>query len=213
MITVYGEGRGFRVIWMLEEMGLPHRLVNIDLLSGEVHDPDFLKINPSGFIPALRDGEVAMVESIAMLEYLAARHGPTPLVPLTNDPTFPAYKQFLLLGEAGLATAAFYFLNLRRLSQHAAEDTPQIGFVRHQIDSRLALVIRQLRSTPYIAGAGFTAADISVAYGLNLVQYGCGLTFEETVRDYLARVRTRPAYARALETCQATKGFYRSRSD
>src|SRR5262245_37691473 len=103
MITVFGEGRGFRVVWLLEEMGLPYRLRPVDLLAGVENDPEFLDINPAGYIPALQDGDATMVESIAIMEVLLARYGPTPLAPEARDPAFPGYQQFLHLGEAGLA--------------------------------------------------------------------------------------------------------------
>jgi glutathione S-transferase len=48
MLTVYGEGRGFRVIWLLEEMGLPYKLRSVDLLAGVENDPEFLMINLTG---------------------------------------------------------------------------------------------------------------------------------------------------------------------
>ena len=86
MITVVGEGRGFRVAWLLEEMGIPYRLRRVDLLAGVEKDPEFLAINPAGFIPALQDGDVTMVESIAIMEYLMSRYGPTPLVPDARKP-------------------------------------------------------------------------------------------------------------------------------
>ena len=98
MITVWGEGRGIRVVWLLEEMGLPYRLRGVDLLKGVQNDIEFLAINPCGFIPALVDGDITMVESIAIMEYLMARYGPTPLAPDPHDPTFAAYQQFLHLG-------------------------------------------------------------------------------------------------------------------
>ena len=75
MITVFGEGRGFRVVWLLEEMELAYRLRSVDLLAGVENDPEFLAVNPAGFIPAIQDGEVIMVESIAIMEYLMARYG------------------------------------------------------------------------------------------------------------------------------------------
>ena len=98
MITIYGEGRGFRVIWLLEEMGLPYRLRSVDLLAGVENDPEFLAINPGGFIPALVDGDVTMVESIAIMEYLLARYGDkskTPLAPRMrrHDTCFSPYSQ------------------------------------------------------------------------------------------------------------------------
>jgi glutathione S-transferase len=73
----------------------------VDLLAGVENDAEFLAVNPAGFIPALQDGEVTMVESIAILERLMARHGPTPLAPAPRDPSLPAYQRFLHLGEAG----------------------------------------------------------------------------------------------------------------
>ena len=100
MITVFGEGRGFRVVWLLEEMGLTYRLRPVDLLAGVENDAEFLAVNPAGFIPAIQDGEVTMVESIAIMEYLMACYGPTPLAPGPHDPAFAAYQQFLHLGEA-----------------------------------------------------------------------------------------------------------------
>lgn len=50
MITVFGEGRGFRVIWLLEEMELSYRLKPVDLLAGIEDDAEFLAKNPYGFI-------------------------------------------------------------------------------------------------------------------------------------------------------------------
>ena len=77
MITVFGEGRGFRVVWLLEEMGLPYRLRRVDLLVGVENDPEFLAINPAGFIPAIQDGDVTMVESVCFIDPNVAPSGDT----------------------------------------------------------------------------------------------------------------------------------------
>jgi len=99
MITVFGEGRGFRVVWLLEEMGLAYRLRPVDLLVGVENDAEYLAINPAGFIPAIQDGDVTMVESIAIMEYLIARYGRTPLAPAAYDPAFPANQKFLSMSR------------------------------------------------------------------------------------------------------------------
>src|SRR5947207_12888822 len=116
MITVFGEGRGFRVVWLLEEMGLAYQLRPVDLLAGVEEDAEFLAINPAGFIPAIRDGDVTMVESIAIMEYLMARYGPTPLAPDPHNPAFPPYQQFLHLAYARLAAAIYVVVVSRNLA-------------------------------------------------------------------------------------------------
>jgi glutathione S-transferase len=170
MLTVYGEGRGFRVIWLLEEMGLPYRLRPVDLLGGEL-DAEFLAVNPAGFIPAIVDGEVTMVESIAIMEYLMARYGPTPLAP------------------------------------EAEWDNPTTRWALQTFESRRGIVARQLAQSPYLAGASFTAADISVTYALEFAQRTGNAVLSEAESAYVARTSGRPAYARAMDTCQATKAW------
>ncbi|WP_117192254.1 glutathione S-transferase family protein [Rhizobium terrae] len=207
MITVYGEGRGFRVVWLLEEMGLPYRLRRVDLIAGVEHDTEFLAINPAGFIPALRDGDVTMVESIAIMEYLMARYGPTPLAPQPSDPAFPAYQQFLHLGEAGLAASMYFVSGARNLAPEAERHNWSAGQALDVFESRLGLVTRQLALSPYLAGETFTAADISVTYALEMARRNVGFAFGEAERAYVARTTGREAYRRAMEICMDTKAW------
>jgi glutathione S-transferase len=207
VITVWGEGRGFRVVWLLEEMGLAYRLRPVDMLAGVENDTEFLAINPAKFIPAIQDGEVTMVESIAIMEYLMARHGPTPLAPDPQDPIFPAYQQFLHLGEAGLAASIFFVVGARNFAPASERDNWSAGQALGVFESRLGLVTRQLARSPYMAGDRFTAADISVTYALTLAQRAAGVTLGETERAYMARTTGRDAYKRGLETCQGTKAW------
>jgi glutathione S-transferase len=207
MITVFGEGRGFRVVWLLEEMGLPYRLRPVDLLAGVEEDAEFLAVNPAGFIPAIRDGDVTMVESIAIMEYLMARYGPTPLAPEPHDPAFPAYQQFLHLGEAGLAASIYFVVGARNFAPEADRHNWSAGQAQEVFESRLGLVTRQLARSPYLAGATFTAADISVTYALELAVRAGGVILEEVERAYITRTSGREAYKRAMETCQATRAW------
>ena len=208
MITVFGEGRGFRVIWLLEEMGLAHRLRPVDLMAGVEKDTEFLAINPAGFIPAIRDGDVTMVESIAIMEYLMARYGPTPLAPTPHDPTFPAYQQFLHLGEAGLAGSIYFVVGARNFAPESERQNWSAGQALDVFESRLGLVTRQLAHTPYLAGEMFTAADISVTYALELAQHGAGIALGETEKTYIVRTSAREGYRRAMETCASRKAWF-----
>src|SRR5688572_6705566 len=207
MITVFGEGRGFRVAWLLEELALPYRLRPVDLLNGLEQDAEFLAVNPAGFIPTIVDGDVTMVESIAIMEYLLARYGPTPLAPDAHDPAFPAYQQFLHLGEAGLAGPINVIVASEILAPAAERKNWSTVWALKTFESRRGLVARQLAGSPYLAGEAFTAADISVTYALQFAQRTGNAVLGEVERAYVARTTGREAYARAMETCQATKAW------
>ena len=208
MITVFGEGRGFRVVWLLEEMGLAYRLRPVDLLAGVENDTEFLAINPAGFIPAIQDGAVTMVESIAIMEYLMARHGPTPLAPDPHDPAFAAYQQFLHLGEAGLAASIYFVVGARNFAPETERDNWSAGQALEVYETRLGLVRRRLAHSPYLAGERFTAADISVTYALELAQKGAGVVLGEVEQAYVDRTSARDGYKRAMETCEARRAWF-----
>ena len=200
MITVWGgqTSRSIRVVWLLEEMGLPYRVAQVDMLAPQ-QDPAFLAINPANYIPALQDGEVVMVESIAIMEYLMARYGPTPLAPPATDPAFPNYQQFLHLGEAGLATLMMPVVVSRFIAPEAERENWGARWCLQSFQKRLGLVEARLSRSPYLAGEAFTAADISVTYALNLGHRNCGLTLTDAQQAYLARTTGREAYERAME--------------
>ncbi|HEY2069489.1 MAG TPA: glutathione S-transferase family protein [Rhizomicrobium sp.] len=210
MITVFGEGRGFRVVWLLEEMGLPYRLRDVDLQAGVENDAEFIAINPAGFIPAIRDGDVTMVESIAIMEYLVGRYGPTKLAPGVQEAAFPAYQQFLHLGEAGLAASVYFVSGARHLAPEAERNNWSARQAMDVFTTRLRLVTRQLERTPYLAGEMFTAADISVGYALELARKNIGFVLGDTEQAYMTRLRAREGYKRALEVCQATRKWWSS---
>jgi glutathione S-transferase len=207
MITVFGEGRGFRVVWLLEEMGLPYRLRDVDLLADVTQDTEFMALNPGGFIPAIQDGDAVMVESIAIMEYLMARYGPTPLAPDPHDPAFPAYQQFLHLGEAGLAASMYFVVVSRNLAPEAERDNWGARKALEVFETRRRLVTRQLARASYMAGEAFTAADISVTYALEFAQRTGNAVLDEAEQAYVARTTGRDAYWRAMETCHATNAW------
>jgi len=204
MLTVWGTGRGIRVLWLLEEMGLPYRLREVDMLAGVENDPEFLAINPSGFIPALQDGDAIMVESIAILEYLMAKYGPTPpnpasLCPAPHDARFPLYQQFLHLGEAGLAMPVFIVVVSNMLAPEPERDNWGARKALSLFENRMKLVTRQLARAPYMAGDAFTAADISVGYALEFAERTINYQLGDQERAYLARLIARDGYQRARD--------------
>jgi glutathione S-transferase len=179
----------------------------VNLLAGVEDDAEFLAVNPAGFIPAIQDGDVTMVESIAIMEYLMTRYGPTPLAPDSHDPTFPAYQQFLHLGEAGLAASIYFVKGAGNLAPETERQNWSARQALEVFESRRGLVTRQLARSPYLAGGTFTAADISVTYALELARRNGGVALGEAEQAYVARTTGRGAYKRTMETCHATRAW------
>jgi len=180
---------------MAEEMGLPYEIKPETL--GRLSD-EFAAINPARALPAVDDGETAMSESVAILQYLAERYGPTPLAPRFGERGHTAYLQFLIFGEASLAA----YLNPLVATQFRAPEDQKSNFTatvaRDMFKRRLALVDRQLERGPHLAGDAFTAADISVVYALGLgAMLGLASDYSGRIGDYWARMKERPAYQAA----------------
>jgi glutathione S-transferase len=141
------------------------------------------------------------------MEYLMARYGPTPLSPAPSDPTFPAYQQFLHLGEAGLAASIYFVNSARNLAPASERDNHTARHALETFETRLRLVTQRLARSAYMAGETFTAADISVTYALQLAQRSVGFNLGEAERAYVARTSARDGYRRAMDACQATKAW------
>ena len=197
MIKVFHSprSRSLRVIWMAEEMGLTYEVEPASLMAPS---EAFLKANPTRTLPVLVDGDTVITESIAILQYLGTRYGPTPLVPSPEDRGYADYLQFLVLGEASLAAG---LTPLVRAMFMAPEDQKQNWTLKNNAESflkQLQLVDGKLAASPYLAGDDFTAADISVGYAL---AFGSFLSLDDgysaAIKDYQQRITAREAFQRA----------------
>ena len=199
MITVYGTppSRSMRVIWMLEEMGLPYTVQSVDF-QNRFDDAEFVEASPTGSFPGIRDGDVCLMESCAILEYLGAKYGPTSLTPRMEHPGYSVYISYLHFGEASLSAPLNVTIGSRFF---APEDQKQNWGSQFAIDlfvRKSAALLIPLRRGPYVAGQAFTAADISCGWALGLARF---LGFEErldpALREYFGRLSQRPAFQRA----------------
>lgn len=202
MITVYGTPptRSMRVIWMLEEMGLPYEVKPV-AFETRLQNREFLEASPTGSYPGLRDGDIRLMESCAILEYLGAKYGPTPIVPGPTDPEYPAYISYLHFGEASLSAPLNVTIATRFF---APDDQKQNWGAQHAIEMfirKSAALAAPLRKSPYVAGNTFTAADISCGFAVDLARFlGFDDRLDATLKDYAARLAQRPAYQKMLAT-------------
>ena len=199
MITVYGAApsRALRVLWMLEEMGLEYQVHQIDF-ANRFDDADFIAASPPGFMPGFKDGDVRMMESVAIIDYLSRRYGPTPLAVREDEPGFPAYLQFLHFGEASIAGPLNVTMGSRFFAPEDQKQNWGATFAVDMVAQRANAVADVLKRSEYVAANRFTAADISLGYALGLAEpFGFADRLDPALTDYVARLKQRPAYQRA----------------
>ena len=91
--------RSVRIVWLLEELGLPYELELHKLGDPRMRSPEYLKVHPMGRVPTLEDGDVRIFESGAIVQYLLARHGGGRMLPAVDSAEFPTYLQWLHYAE------------------------------------------------------------------------------------------------------------------
>jgi glutathione S-transferase len=189
------DARSFRVLWTLEELGIPYELHVLPFPPRE-RAPQYLKVNPLGTIPAMRDGDTFMTESAGIVQYLATRHAPNELLVAVEDSAYGAWLNWLYFGEATLTFPQTIVLRYRQLepghAEHIADD-----YARWFM-SRLRQVDRGLQDGAWLCANRFTAADISVGYALLLADYlKLSARFTTTIAEYWTNLSTRPAFLAA----------------
>ena len=189
--------RSLRVLWMAEEMGIPYEIEPVDFRGPKTEA--FKAANPSGTLPAMTDGPVTITESVAIIQYLADRHGPTDLSVKADEPGYPDYLQFLVLGEGGLGAPLNAVIGTMFMGPEEEKNNWTVGMVKEGFLRRARLVANRLDGHEFLAADRFTAADISVAYALGIAigLLGLGDQLGPRVVDYYNRMTARPGYLRA----------------
>ena len=208
MIRLYhcADARSFRPLWALEELGLDYELTVMPF-PPRYRAKAYMAVNPLGTIPALIDGETFMTESAAIVQYLATRHGPSPLAVNVDDPAYGAWLNWLHFGEATLTFPQTLVLRYRRFEPGKAEVVAD-DYAKWFL-ARLRAVDRALQQGDHLCAGRFTAADLSVGYALLLAeQLGLDAEFSPAVAAYWARLPARPGFkaAKAAQVRYAPAG-------
>jgi glutathione S-transferase len=190
--------RSFRPLWMLEEIGLPYRL-KMYAFPPRIMDRSLFDVNPLGTVPAFSDGDVAMTESAAICQYLAARYSPGSLDVDASDPEFGTYLNYLHFGEATLTFPQTLILRYLRFEPEARRLPRVAEDYTKWFLGRLRGLDASLDNRQYLCGERFTAADVSVGYALMLAEYlHLSSRFSSPVSGYWERLRGRAGFQRTL---------------
>lgn len=191
------DARSFRVLWTMEELGLPYELELLPF-PPRFAQPEYLKVNPLGTIPYFEDGATQMTESAAITQYLVTRHGPTPLAVDAADPAYGAWLNWLHFGEATLTFPQTLVLRYTILEPPERRQPGIAADYARWFTKRTLAVEAALAHSDWLCAGRFTAADISVGYALLLAnQLGLLAGLAPVIHDYWSRLQQRGGFVRA----------------
>lgn len=199
MITVHhlDDSRSQRILWLLEEMGVDYEVVNYQRDPETLRAPAALeRVHPLGKSPVITDGDITIAESGAIVEYVTRRYADHALAPAPADAGFPEYVHWLHFAEGSAVAPLLLDMFLGMLGEASA---PLRGTVGAAITRHLDYLESSISDRPYFCGDHFTAADIQMAFVIEFAEGRGKLDGYPALRAYLDRVRSRPAYLRALE--------------
>lgn len=189
--------RSVRVLWLLEELGLPYELERVEFLPPE--KKFFAQQTPTKKLPTLEDGDVVMCESGAIVEYLLERYGEGRLAPPVGSRDRAAYLQWLHFAES----TAFPPLGIVVWLTRYRSDTPHTAEILDDARGRAAagfeFIEAALEGHSYLVGEEFSAADIMMGFTL-VAAVTLGLVDDQRyprIAAYLGRLSARPAFQRA----------------
>lgn len=182
-------GHCHRVELFLSLLGLPWEAVEIDLPTRGHKTPQFLALNPFGQVPVLRDGDLVLADSNAMLVYLEARYAPGQWMP--RDPVGAARVQRWLSVAAGQLAFGPAAARVIQLFQRPDDPAPAIA----RANALFEVMEQELAAQPFLAGERPTLADIALySYTDRAPEGNVSLQPYPSLRAWLARIEALPGF-------------------
>jgi glutathione S-transferase len=212
VITVHHleRSRSHRVLWLLEELGVPYELVRYARDAKTMLAPPQLRaVHPLGKSPVITEDGQTIAESAAILEYLAERHGGGSWIPARDTPAFHRCRYFLHYAEGSLMPVLLVKLIAARVKDSRRVPffvRPIVRAVGKQIDDgysapnlarHLEFLEAELAKGPWLCGESPTIADVQMSYPIEAA-VARGRASSPNLLRYLELARSRPAYQRAL---------------
>ena len=204
--------RSQRVLWLLEELGVPYEVRRYQRDPRTMlAPPELRQVHPLGKSPVISDGELTLAESGAILEYLADRYGGGRLAPLAGTPERLRYSYWMHYAEGSLMPPLLLKLVFDQVQKadmpffikpvaRGIADRVRNTFVMPQIRTHLDYLEGELRGREWFAGPQFSAADVQLSFPLEAARARGGLDGQRPdLIGWLDRIHARPAYQRAVE--------------
>jgi glutathione S-transferase len=214
MITVHhlNNSRSQRVLWLLEELGVPYEIKRYQRDPKTMRAPAELRqVHPLGKSPVITEADAGrtVAETGAIIDYVLERHGRGRLMPSPGGPERLRYTYWMYYAEGSAMTPLLLKLIFSRMPQQApALLRPVVRRIAREaqdtlVDPELKAHIdhweRELSTAEWFAGSEFSAADIMMSFPLEAAASRAGAASRPRIKGFLDRIHARPAYRAALE--------------
>jgi glutathione S-transferase len=198
--------RSIRARWVLQELDLPFEAIALDLREGQGQTPEYLKINPTGKVPTLVDGEFVLTESVAIALYLAEKYPHKKLLP--TDPLVRAQLHRWLLFTATeleqplwrIARHSFLYPEEQRLPA-------DIEIASGEFRQMAAVIEQHMRGREFLVGDHVTVGDFVLAYTLDWGNEVQLLGECPALLSYMKRMYERPKAPMRIAAAAASVGL------
>lgn len=201
MITIHhlGISQSDRIVWLMEELGLPYELKWYHRRSEDNFLPaEYLALHPAATAPVITDGDRTVAESAAIVEYICHRYGGGRYTVRPDQANYPDYLYWMHFNNNVLG------LFIAQLALGVAAPGPEADRVRSLVqrreDNYYRYLEQRLGEVPYLAGSEFTCADVMVTFNLTSIPLFGGRSIEgmPNTEAYVKRISSRPAYVKAM---------------
>jgi len=214
MITVHPltNSRSQRVLWLLEELGLPYEITKYQRDPATMlAPPELQRVHPLGKSPVITDGDATVAESGAIVDYLVERYGNGRLVPAAGTPQRLRWTYWLHFAEGSAMPPLLLKLIFERIkvspmpffarpSARGIANKVMAAMVDPNLKRQLDFMEGELRQSEWFAGSEFSAADIQMSFPVEAAPQRAGVDARRPKLLALrTRIHARPAYRRALE--------------
>ncbi len=214
MITVHhlNNSRSQRVLWLLEELGLPYEIKKYQRdAKTMLAPPELTQVHPLGKSPVITDDDVTVAESGAIIEYLIERYGKGRLAPEIGTPERLRWRYWLHFAEGTAMSPLLMKLVFERVKvspmpffvkpiARGIADKVLTMMVEPNLKRQLDFMEAELSKSEWFAGDTFSAADIQMSFPVEAAAQRAGLNASRPkLMAFLKRIHARPGYRRALE--------------
>jgi len=215
MVTVHhlNNSRSQRVLWLLEELGVPYEVKRYQRdAKTMLAPPALLAVHPLGKSPVITDGDgFTVAESGAIVEYLVDRYGGGRLIPRAGTPERLRYTYWLHYAEGSAMPPLLMKLIFDRVATtpmpwpmsamaRRIAGGVQGAFIGPQLKRHLDFMESELAARPWFAGDEFSAADVQMSFPLQVALSRAGLNASRPkLMAFLDHIHARDAYKRALK--------------